>query len=617
MDLSANDHNLEELRELLLAPEWKEIARLEELAQRPPSLEDYSQALPEAIKHRLALDQELDKALEPTISQILNQSFQENPQAFAEALFPLLGPAIKKMVLHTFRQMTQSVNQALNQNFNPWLRYQAFKAGVSYSHYLLLHQLVYRVEQIFFIEKESGILLDHVYHPEVEIRDPDLIGAMLTAINDFATDSLSSGEEQEEGGVEHLTFGELSLLTSISSSATLTLVVRGQVPPDLEEKTDALLERLLYRNRDLLDNFKGDTQAFKPITTPMLEELLLGKESEEEQKLSFPFKVVIFLVLSALIWFGADQLVRSYRFHSFYKELQETPGIVIAQANRGFYSSEIIGLKDPLASDPQAIAQKHLIDNCDYHWQEFYSSDRDIISQRFLKAAAPPKEVQISWDKETLKARGYADEAWKNRALLLASHLPGVPRYDDSQILPADPVTRIRKITSAPPEIQLTQQGNTIIATGGATTEWIENAQKRIAEKESQYQLDTTTLTNLDQVRWQKLQQKMESYSLYFEIGTSNLQPQSQQKIAKIVATWEELLKSSKIVQKSPSLIITGQSDNVGDPQSNKALCLKRASIVQDLLIKKGVDKASLGLDGVLSPNEDPRLRRVIFFVRH
>ena len=45
---------------------------------------------------------------------------------------------------------------------------------------MLLHTLRYRVEQVFLIERSSGLLLQHVTEGSGEVRDADMVSGMLT-----------------------------------------------------------------------------------------------------------------------------------------------------------------------------------------------------------------------------------------------------------------------------------------------------------------------------------------------------------------------------------------------------------------------------------------------------
>ncbi len=133
---------------------------------------------------------------------------RRNPREIATAIFPVLGPAIRKAIAETMAGLVSSINRAVEQSFSvrgiKW-RLEAWRTGVPYARILLRHALVYRVEQVFLIHSETGLLLSHAAPPELKVTDADLISGMLTAIQDFVADSFA---EQESGGLRTFSVGE-------------------------------------------------------------------------------------------------------------------------------------------------------------------------------------------------------------------------------------------------------------------------------------------------------------------------------------------------------------------------------------------------------------------------
>jgi hypothetical protein len=102
---------LEVLRHLIFEPEQSQLRQLQErldnLRVRP---EDVSQVLPEAVLHRARQDNQLTNALLPTVEEAIQSSVRRNPRTLVEALFPLMGPAIRRAVAHLLRSMLASLN---------------------------------------------------------------------------------------------------------------------------------------------------------------------------------------------------------------------------------------------------------------------------------------------------------------------------------------------------------------------------------------------------------------------------------------------------------------------------------------------------------------------------
>jgi OOP family OmpA-OmpF porin len=59
---------------------------------------------------------------------------------------------------------------------------------VPYAQVVIRHALVYRVEQVFLIHRESGLLLEQAHLPNLALPDADLVSGIRTAIRDFVAD---------------------------------------------------------------------------------------------------------------------------------------------------------------------------------------------------------------------------------------------------------------------------------------------------------------------------------------------------------------------------------------------------------------------------------------------
>ena len=89
----------EDLRRLILAPEQKDIAAIHDrLEDRDRRAQDVSSVVAEAIQmsRENGDDRALADALAPTIEETLRDSVRKNPHVLADALFPVMGPAIRK-----------------------------------------------------------------------------------------------------------------------------------------------------------------------------------------------------------------------------------------------------------------------------------------------------------------------------------------------------------------------------------------------------------------------------------------------------------------------------------------------------------------------------------------
>ena len=106
--------SMEELRELILGAEKREIKVIREhLADTSVRAREVAEVLPEAFLIRAAKDDRIAEALSPTIANTLRTSIRRDSKALGDALFPVMGPAIRKSITNTLWGMIESLNQML------------------------------------------------------------------------------------------------------------------------------------------------------------------------------------------------------------------------------------------------------------------------------------------------------------------------------------------------------------------------------------------------------------------------------------------------------------------------------------------------------------------------
>ncbi len=107
---TTEEEAIAELRSLLFGADLQ--ARLD----NPKVLvEDVSAVLPEAIVLRTMQDEQLTKAAVPTVEQAIHTSVKQDLNILSDALFPVMGPAIRKAVSTALKTLTESMNQTLDQ----------------------------------------------------------------------------------------------------------------------------------------------------------------------------------------------------------------------------------------------------------------------------------------------------------------------------------------------------------------------------------------------------------------------------------------------------------------------------------------------------------------------
>lgn len=435
---STNTEEWQRLRALLLGDEQASLRALaDKVGDRTKLTRSVATVLAEAIAIRAGQDDRLMRVLAPLINEGLQQSVRKDPQTLVDALYPIIGPAIRRSVGEVLADMMQSFNRALEQSFSPralkW-RLDAWRTGQSYAGIVLLNTLVYRVEQVFLIHRETGLLLGHVSSEHAAVQDPDMVSGMLTAIRDFVGDSFKVSHEDS---VDSIRLGDLSVLVRAGPKAVLAAVVRGNAPETLRERLSETLENVHRSHALSLARFDGNTKPFAHVGR----ELAACLTAQARVNSGAPWRsyLVLVLIASLIGWWMLVRHQSAVAWQETVLELGREPGLAVIEAHRGSPST-IHGLRDPLARDPVDIvgadaARRFAID---WDWKPYLSLEPKMILARARQTLKPPRTVGLSVQGGTLLVSGTASEAWLHEARGRALSIPGVSAFDDSSMSNSD-----------------------------------------------------------------------------------------------------------------------------------------------------------------------------------
>ena len=535
---------MEELRHLILAPEQEALERLHERIDDPKSrTEDVSGVVAEAIQRRREQGggDALSDALAPTIETALRESVRKDPGALADALFPVMGPAIRRSILETLRSFLESFNQVLDQSLSwqglKW-RVEGMRTGRPFTEVALLHSLVFRVEQVFLIHKQTGLPLGHAVAPAVAIQDPSLVSGMLSAIQDFVRDSFQAGQGQ---GVNRLNVGDLDVWVESGPYAILAAVIRGVAPPSLRERMAETLEHLHAEYAAGMDAFDGDTAHFANVNKE-LSRCLESKSKEEPAKpRGYGYALAAGLVLLAIIggWLGWGGW-QYHRYHQFADSLSNQPGLTVTSFARENGKFVIRGLRDPLTADPaKALAGENLDSRkVEFHWGAYYALDDALVQQRAAAILTPPEGVSIEVKDGVLRVSGHPTAKWLASVRSRALFIPGVRSLDLGRFSP-------------------------------------------------------------EQILFDEDMVKIQGVIVRFPLASSSLSSVERGNVRGLVPVIQELLHSPTVAGKNVTLYVVGHSDTTGAETSNQQLSQRRAERIVEELARQGIPASALHSTGV------------------
>ncbi len=566
-----DDPQINELRAMLVGREQAQLARLQHRLDDPEQLAAaLSQVLPAAIAQAAARDDRLGVVLAPTVERATQSSIRKDPRTLIDILSPVMGPAIRKSIAEAMESRFQGLNAALKESFSlrglKW-RMEAWRSGTPFADVVLRHTLIYRVEHVFLIQRQSGLLIEHVSANREAANDPQLVSGMLTAIQDFVRDSFN---DSGDGGVDAMRLGDLLLWREDSPHAYLAAVVRGTPPDSLRVLMRETLALIHAEHARALETYAGDAVPFAAVPEA-LSRCLREQARPRDAGMSIVLWLLLLLLIGALGW-GVYALYQRHQegreVARFIEALQAEPGIVVAQAERQDGRWRIAGLRDPLAVDPQAVLGGFNLEpnRVALRWEAYQALHPAFVLKRVQAGLEPIPTVSFVLEGDRVRAVGSAPHPWIERARALSRLMPlGAPVFDLSG------------------------------------------------------------LANVDRSELDRMRQGIESEHVYFDVGSPRPERRQEALIDALALKINALAGRTQDLQLTMRVNLIGHADATGKDVPNLALSVGRAEVVRSLLRTRGVDPDLLFVRGAgaLEPmaEEDPlnaasRNRRVSFSIR-
>jgi OOP family OmpA-OmpF porin len=438
---------LKRLRRLLLASEQKRLDMLEHrLNDRRIRADEIGKILPAALHHSHRRNRDaIGDALVRPLETSLKKAVLREPQTLADALHPAIGPAIRKAIKERLLELFERFDRGLANNFSwqglQW-RIESWRTGRSFRKIVLLNTLRYRVEEMFLIHRQSGMLLLHVGRQE-EQPDTNEIALMMAAIQNFLQDGLIHDDSSTDNTFDSQNTVEIlgqKFGIELGPVAVLASIIRGRPTIELRHDLRLLLEHIHSEFALELDDFKRNTYAFEGareiLQQGLIEEPLTPVSANQLRPLSWPTRVVFVLLLAGICWWGISEY-RDYRSYTGYiGALRQQPGIVLISSERD-NPWHIQGLLDPLAEKPAVIAESQGLDPAliQEQWTPYHAVEAKFIEIRARRLLEPPSTVMLAVQGNTLILSGSAPSYWIVNAKQRAWALAGIEQINTDQLV--------------------------------------------------------------------------------------------------------------------------------------------------------------------------------------
>lgn len=606
--------DLHELRRLLFDREQRRLRELRErIVNEEQRTADVAAVLPDALKlAREQSDDELARALRPTVEGSMRESIEQHPQVFVDLMHPIVGPMVRRSIAETLRRLLQSFNQTLEHTFSwrglKW-RLEALRTGRSFAEVVLLRSLVYRVEQIFLIHRETSLPLLHVAANDSLAEDSTMVAGMLSAIQDFARDSFKSADD---AALEEFRVGDLQVWIVPGRYAFLAAVIRGDPPRELRTELEEAIESIHRLAGSRLAAFSGDSSAFESLR-PELENCLRSQQLRDTSKGPRTAKARLALALLGALMLAAILVgVRTeLRFRRFVNRLRAEPGIVVTSASKGWLgASRISGLRDPLAPDPAQLARDNGIRNVQFEWKDYLGIDPQIALARFTKILSPPSGVSAQVVGGTLVLSGDAPYDWVARVREAAPRVPGVSAVSEKDLHvgydSAGVVARFRERLAPPDSVRAIWNDKRIVLAGSASHAWLQRAKAEATQIVGIEEIDARGVVDLDEREFTQTKSVIESAFVYFLLNKDNFASEGFAALSRLPDVIRRCLTAGHNLGLQPVIEIRGAADAVGTEALNAELSRRRAAAVRDFLISCGIEPDVLKPIALGAPSGTP-----------
>lgn len=566
-----------ELRRLLLSQEREQLRDLHDrISDKESRSQDVAGVLPEAVKRTRERGDDLARALRPAVEGSIRESIETRPQTFVDALHPIVGPAVRRSIAVSLRRLLQA------------------------------RTLVYRVEQVFLIHRESGRSLLHVTADSAIARDSDRVAEMLKAIQDFARKSFEPGKDAAR---KEFRVGERHVWIAPGRHAYLAAVIRGDPPPDLRTTLEETIEVVHLLKGKVLANFQGDAVIFEPSRTEL--EACLRTQYVLKRSIGRQIGAWTALGSVAAIMIGAVVLAARSQAHwrGFLRQLNAQPGIVVTEARKGWISpSQVTGLHDRSSVDPVGIAVAAKVDprKVRFHWKDFLALDPASVRKRFADRFGIPPGANATITDGVLTLSGSAPYEWLEGVRREATLVPGVVSLvdRDTNVIynPKFVLKRFEEKFDFPKTVRVALVKSGLVLSGGASHAWLTRVRSEGTSIPGISAIEDKKLIDLDQRAFQQSKSVIENASVYFLTDKEDIAPEGFAVLSRLQDELRRCETAAEQLDEAFVLEIDGYAESIADMAKEGDLSQRRALKVRDFLLSCGFDDARLLAVGMGAP---------------
>ena len=506
--------------------------------------------LPEAFRthsaqgpHKL---NELSQALRPSLKLALRDEIREEKEQVARLLFPVMGPAIRKSISASIQSFFDSVSLALSRS-NPFTRLswwlESKRSGLPMEQVAMIRNANYAVHELFLMQHDSGLLMQHAsLAGETAERDPQLISGMFIAIQNFVRESFVEGAQQEDE-LNRMRVGETDVLVETGPFGVLAACVKGTPPPNFREAMQITLEQIHQRCGDELEVFDGDPEATAKAL-PIMQRLLVDRRRANKRRSALMGWLLALLLGAAAVGIWHWRGLESERWAALLTEVESAPGVEVVFSRLGWFGSQIHVLRDPQSTlNAENLLQTH-----------------DFSPNRVVFRETPFLDPRLAAERERLARIRHGNQlaALESATAAERADLEAEMRRERERFHREQEVAKreadfsgLRRMLGPNPDVNLTLDGRTVVASGETSQLWAERLQVGVAYFSELSGPDVTELKIAEIPEWERIVAELASTYIPFISGLSTPNAQTEAALEETRQNLERLAQLSRILERA------------------------------------------------------------------
>ncbi len=550
-----------------------------------------SDVVVEALHDREKKDGSVNRILQPIVEESVRHSVTHHSDRLVSSLYPLMGNLVRKYVTAFLADFLEKTNQLIENSLTikglKW-RIKARQSGMGFAQYVASRTFVFRVEHVFLIHRETGLLLNAVdLHPAGDgSSNADLISSMLSAINDFVGDSFFENEDGLREQLQSVSTDNFKLLIKPGPSAIIVAAVTGNPSQHVSDQLQLTLEEVHSLYSDDLSSYEGDNKAFI-ATDNILRDCLLTKQREDGnsssgayakgKKRKMPwFSIAIVFALLGLFIYKSVESYQESKLATRLMALDELPGVIV----KTIEVNDKQDINIDVFRDPDAFSVEQWLIDRSFQPEHFNIRERLIVSKdpllnrtKALRVLEAFPSIEVTWQSDQLILLGQID-FYQRQSLF--EQLSSIGYVEGKNLIHRlAPPINVNELTDDP---------------------------------------------SVQQALFSNLVGRISAIQLNFPISQSELSPDLKETLAELYIHISQLNSIASTLNLDFGLIIMGTSDSSGNKTVNDKLSLKRANNAADYLHSLGLNKQNIyvtGLGQIDINTVKNTSRKVLFNVIH